>query len=142
MTADYPPLEEIFPNLATEKPGTVSAGSLKEDAANDLTKRAVWFNDLELAGYHSVNGSKILCVFDRYDTAIAAIDSGRDSGKGSSIMAGLQSDLYLLFIREDEYGGAPRIGQALTVDGRKLYVQGSILYDGVHEITLKAGAVR
>jgi hypothetical protein len=57
-------------------------------------------------------------------------------------MAGLQTDLYLLYIRADEYNGTPRIGQEISVDGQKLYVTGSILYDGVLEITLKAGAIR
>jgi hypothetical protein len=30
----------------------------------------------------------------------------------------------------------------MTVDGRGLFVQGSVLYDGVYELTLRAGAVR
>jgi hypothetical protein len=57
-------------------------------------------------------------------------------------MAGLQTDLYLLFIRADEFDGTPCIGQEISVDGQKLYVAGYILYDGVFEVTLKAGVVR
>jgi hypothetical protein len=116
--------------------------SLKDDIEGDLTKRSVWFNDLELAGYHAINGKKILCVFDRYEAALAAMGSGRTSNKGVVMTAGLQTDMYLLFIRADEYGGNPRIGQEITVDGHKLHVQGSIAYDGVYEVSLKAGAVR
>lgn len=142
MTKTYPTMEEIFPNLKTPRQTKNPRKSLKGDTASDLAKRTVWFNDLELAGYHTVNGKKLLCVFDRYDAAIASADSTRAASKGAAVMSGLQSDLYLLFIREDEYGGTPRIGQDVTVDGRKLYVTGSVLYDGVHEITLKAGAVR
>jgi hypothetical protein len=116
--------------------------SLKGDVRADLSKRAAWFNDLELAGYHTINDSKILCVFDRYDAVLAATDSGRTTNKGAALMAGLQTDLYLLFIREDEYNGTPRIGQDIRVDGRKFYIQGSIIYEGVYEITLKTGAAR
>jgi hypothetical protein len=81
-------------------------------------------------------------VFDRYEAAAAAMDSGRSGDRGAVVLAGLQSDLYLLFIRADEYGGTPRTGQEIKVDGRKLYAQGSVLYDGVYEITLKGGAAR
>jgi hypothetical protein len=116
--------------------------SLKEDARSDLAKRTAWFNDLELAGYHTINGAKILCVFDRYEAALAAMDSGRSVSKGAAVTAGLQSDLFLLFIRADEYNGSPRIGQEIRVDGQRLYAQSSILYDGMLEITLRAGAVR
>jgi hypothetical protein len=137
-------MEEIFPCLKRERPATETKESrnLKRDAADDLKKRAVWFNDLEFADYHDINGNKILCVFDRYESALAAMDSGRSINKGTVVIAGIQSDLYLLFIRADEYPGSPRIGQEIKVDGRKFYVQGSVVYEGIYEITLKAGAVR
>ena len=116
--------------------------SLKDDVKSDLVKRAAWFNDLEFADYHDIEGRKTLCVFDRYESALAALDSGRSVSKGAVVMAGIQSDLYLLFIRADEYRGSPRVGQDISVDGRKFYIQGSILYEGVYEITMKAGAAR
>ena len=122
----------------TEKP----LKSLKEDARSDLVKGAAWFNDSELADYHNINGSKILCIFDRYEAALAGTDSGRARNEGAVIIAGLQSDLYLLFIRADEYKGTPRTGQEITVNGQKLFVRSSVIYDGVYEITLKGGAVR
>jgi hypothetical protein len=144
MQTTYPPLQEIFPCLERKRPTTErgKSQSLKQDAAGDLKKRAAWFNDLEFADYHDINGSKILCVFDRYQTALAAWDSGRSVNEGAVVMAGLQSDLYLLFIRADEYHGSPRVGQEIRVDGRKFYIHGSIVYEGVYEITLKAGAAR
>ncbi|MDR1510898.1 MAG: hypothetical protein LBS53_14840 [Synergistaceae bacterium] len=137
----YPPLEEIFPALKMSLENR-EARSLKDDVKSDLAKGAAWFNDLELAGYHTVNGGKILCVFDKYDAAFAARDSGRSTDKGAVVMAGLQSDLYLLFIRADEYGGTPRIGQEITVDCRKFFIREFVDYEGVFEITLKAGAAR
>ena len=142
MRQTYPPLGEIFPALKTAQACQKSRKNLKGDIKSDLAKRAVWFNDLELADYHAVNGQKILCVFDRYDAAVAAIDSGRAGNKDAAALSGLQSDLYLLFIRADEYNGTPRIGQEIKVDGRKLYVRDSVAYDGVYEMTLKGGAVR
>ncbi|GHV50408.1 hypothetical protein FACS1894216_02550 [Synergistales bacterium] len=136
-------LAEIFPSLRrnSENPQPETK-SLKDDTRADLKKRAVWFNDLEFADYHDINGSSVLCLFDRYDAVIASFDSGRSSNSAASVTAGLQTDAYLLFIRSDEYNGAPRFGQELRVDGRKLYIQGAVLYDGVYEITLKAGSVR
>jgi hypothetical protein len=137
-------MEEIFPCLKREHPATETeeSRSLKQDAARDLKKRAAWFSDLEFADYRDINGHKILCVFDRYESAVASIDSGRATNRNAAAMAGLQSDLYLLFIRADEYPGSPRIGQELRVDGRKFFIQGSIVYEGVCEITLGSGAAR
>jgi hypothetical protein len=146
MSQAYPPLTEAFPALRRKNQRNQARqeapASLKTDASSDLKKRAAWFNDLEFADYHDINGARILCIFDRYESALAAADSGRSTNKGAAVMAGLQTDLYLLFIRADEYGGSPRIGQEIKVDGRKFYAQGSILYEGVYEITLKTGAVR
>jgi hypothetical protein len=137
----YPPLEEIFPALKGTTTN-LSRKNLKDDIKSDLAKGAAWFNNLELAGYHTVNGEKLLCVFDKYDAALASTDSGRSTNKGAVVMAGLQSDLYLLFVRADEYGGTPRIGQEIKVDGRKLFIREFVDYEGVFEITLKAGAAR
>ena len=142
MQTTYPPLEEIFPALKTSAATETRRKSLKDDVKSDLVKRAAWFNDLEFADYHDIEGRKTLCVFDRYESALAALDSGRSVSKGAVVMAGIQSDLYLLFIRADEYRGSPRVGQDINVDGRKFYIQGSILYEGVYEITMKAGAAR
>ncbi|MDR3280945.1 MAG: hypothetical protein LBT23_10565 [Synergistaceae bacterium] len=146
MPSGYPILEEIFPALCPAKspanPQNRPQKSLKNDVKDDLIKRGVWFNDLELADYHIINNKKILCVFDKYDAALAATDSGRSTNKGAVVMAGLQSDTFLLFIRVDEYDGSPRTGQPLTVDGQKLYVHSSIVYDGVFEIILRGGALR
>ena len=116
--------------------------TLKDDVKNDLVKRRVWFDDTEAADYHVINNARILCVFDRYDASLAVTDSGRSNNKGDVIKAGLQTDLYLLFIRADEYNGTPRIGQEISLDGRTFYVNGFVLYDAVYEITLKAGVVR
>ena len=138
----YPPLEEIFPALKTPTKTTIRRKSLKDDVKSDTVKRASWFNDLECADYHNVEGKRTLCIFDRYESALAALDSGRSVSKGAVVMAGIQSDLYLLFIRADEYLGSPRIGQYISVDGRKFYIQGSIVYEGVYEITLASGAAR
>ena len=143
MLSAYPPLEEIFPTLKTKTTTqTPLPKSLKEDVKRDLRKRTAWFNDLELADYHVINGARILCVFDRYDAALAVVDAGRTTSKGIVVMAGLQSDSYLLFIRADEYNGTPRVGQEITIDGIKLYIRGSVFYDGVYEITLNGGFER
>jgi hypothetical protein len=99
MTRTYPLPEEIFPALKGTEIQPKPLKSLKDDVKTDLVKRAAWFNDTELADYHTVNGARILCVFDRYDAAAAAIDSGRSTGRGAVVMSGLQSDAYLLFIR-------------------------------------------
>ncbi|MDR1471564.1 MAG: hypothetical protein LBS75_03490 [Synergistaceae bacterium] len=143
MTSRYPPLEEIFPALKPAKARETRPNpkNLKDAVRSDLSENAVWFNSSELAGYHVINGAGILCVFDRYE-AVLATGSGRATDKGAAVKAGLQSDLYLLFIRADEYGGNPRVGQEITVDGRKLRVKGHILYDGVYEITLEGDAAR
>lgn len=143
MAIKYPPLAEVFPVLrrgnrpATENPPP----NLKQDVKQDLRKGAVWFDDSELAGYRDINDAKILCIFDRYETALAAASSSRST---STIGAeGLQSDLYLLFIRIDEYKGEPRVGQEIRIDKRKYYVQpGTIEYDGVYEILVKRASVR
>lgn len=111
--------------------------NLKEDAKRDLKKGRVWFDDDEMAAYHDINGSKILCVLDRCETALAAVSSSRAATTrvGSE---GLQLDLFILFIRADEYRGEPRVGQEICVDGRKYYIQpGCIEYDGVWEIVMK-----
>jgi hypothetical protein len=143
--AAYPPMAEIFPCLKRAQAATAETeepSSLKRDAADDLKKRAVWFNDLEFAGYHDINGSQILCLFDKYESALASMDSGHSTNKGAVVFAGIQTDLYLLFIRADEYNGSPRAGQEIRVDGRKFYIDSSMEYEGVYEITLRAGAAR
>lgn len=118
--------------------------TLKELISDDLTKGAVWFTDTEMAGYHDINGARILCLFDKYETAMsAASSSGGSSNKVVVETSGIQGDLYLLFIRADEYNGTPRRGQEIKIDGRKFYIEGGgIDYDGVYEITLSARSVR
>jgi hypothetical protein len=140
----YGDLTKIFPALAGRASPAASpeTHSLKQDIRDDLVKRRVWFNDHEMADYRNINGKRILCVFDRYESALATLDSGRSVNKGAVVMSGLQSDLYLLFVRENEYPGSPRIGQGVKVDGRMFYIQGSIVYEGVYEFTLKSGAAR
>jgi hypothetical protein len=137
----YPPLEEIFPALKTNA-ANLPRKTLKDDVKSDLVKGAAWFNDTEFAAYHNIEGKRILCVFDRYESALAVLDSGRSVNKGAVVMAGIQSDLYLLFIRANEYPGSPRVGQDIQVDGRKFFIRSAITYDGVYEITLGAGAAR
>jgi hypothetical protein len=146
MSSRYPPLEEVFPTLRPSarpaSPEDQPQKSLKDDIRDDLIKRNVWFNDLELADYHEIgpNHSRILCVFDKYEAALAAYDSG--GGGNIASRTGLQSDLYLLFIRVDEYGGEPRIGQNLPVDGKNFYIQSYLDAGGVYEVTLKVGVTR
>ena len=143
MPVDISDLTKAFPALGTIDPADIDEkDTFKEDAQEDLVKRRVWFDDTEMAAYHDINGKRVLCLFDRYESAVASIESGRSSNMGRTGLAGLQTDLYLLFIRADEYGGEPRIGQEIRVDGRTFYIHGSIEYDGVYEIMMKVASVR
>ena len=141
-TTRYPPLAEVFPVLQRKNPPAAeSPPNLKENLKQDLRKGAVWFDDSELASYRDINGARILCIFDRYETALAAASSSRTTSTTGA--EGLQSDLYLLFIRADEYKSEPRVGQEIRIDKRKYYVQpGTIEYDGVYEILVKRASVR
>ena len=141
MRTTYPPLAEVFPVLQRKQTPGNPPLSLKEQIKRDLKKGAVWFDDSEMAAYHDINGSSILCVFDRYETALAATASSRDTPTIGA--AGLQSDLYLLCIRADEYGGEPRVGQEIRINGRKYQVQpGCIEYEGVYDVIVRRVSLR
>ncbi len=143
MPVELDDLIGAFPALGGITPADISENrTFKETAQDDLVKRRVWFDDTEMADYHDINGSRILCVFDRYESAVASVESGRTGNFARSGMSGLQTDLYLLFIRADECGDEPRIGGEIKVDGRKFYVHGLTEYGGVNEITMKAASVR
>ena len=135
-------LEAVFPAKKQSRgpAATEPVKTLKGYIADDLIKGAVWFTDTEMAEYHDINGARILCLFDKYEMAMAA--AGNNRSTVSVEQSGIQADMYLLFIRADEYNGTPRREQEIKVDGRKFYVVGAIEYDGVYEITLSARLVR
>jgi hypothetical protein len=148
MTAmTLPDLATVFPALMAtaipqEKRAATENKVFKDDVAGDLVKRKVWYNDQEMGGYHFINGVRILCIFDRYDAAVASVDSGNKRNISSTTTSGIQTDMYVLYIRSDEYNGEPRIGQEIKVDGRKFYVADYIEYDGQYDITMKVASVR
>ena len=91
--------------------------SLKDVMRDDLMRGRVWFNAGEMADEHIVNGQKIICVVDGASMGegiAAASQTGENRRRGEGVMNGAL-DLYL---RRDEYRGLPRIGQAVTLDGR------------------------
>lgn len=144
MAPPFPDLTEAFPilkglNRTTEDPQEESP-SLKKDAKRDLKKGAVWFSDDEHARYRDVNGARILCILDRYD--IAAVAGGPVKADMTRRQEGIQADILLLFIRADEYGGTPRYGQEIKIDGVRYTIVSSVDFDGVLEITIRGVSTR
>lgn len=144
MAPPFPNLTEVFPvlkklnRMAENPPGEKL--SLKNLANRDRKKGAAWFSDDEHARYRDVNGARILCILDRYD--IAATAGGSAKAETTRRAEGVQADILLLFVRTDEYGGAPRYGQEIRIDGVRYAVLSAIDFDGVLEIAIRGVFVR
>lgn len=91
--------------------------SLREVMRDDLRAGRVWFNEGEMAGWHEINGTRTLCVID----AAAVDESGSyySNPVENRRREGLMTSALTVYLRRDEYGGTPFVGQPLTVDGRK-----------------------
>ena len=107
--------------------------SLREVMRDDLRAGRVWFNEGEMAGTHTVNGVKVLCVVDAAEAGESY--SLNDPAKKRST-EGVMTGALTLYMRRDEYGGTPFIGQPLTLDGRKYRIASWGDDEGVLELNL------
>lgn len=90
--------------------------SLREVMRDDLRAGRVWFNVDEMAGTHTVNGVKVLCVVDAAEMSESySLNDPVEKRRNEGVMTGALT----LYMRRDEYKGVPYIGQSLTLDGRK-----------------------
>lgn len=107
--------------------------SLRQVMADDLRAGRVWFNEGEMAGVHEINGAKVLCVVDA-----AAVDeiNGLNDPAQKRRNEGLMMSALTVYMRRDEYGGTPFVGQPLTLDGRKYRIASWGDDEGVLELNL------
>ena len=107
--------------------------SLRQVMRDDLRAGRVWFNEGEMAGVHEVNGAKVLCVVD----AATVEESYRLNDPAQKRRnEGLMMSALTVYMRHDEYGGTPFIGQPLTLDGRKYRIASWGDDEGVLELNL------
>lgn len=108
--------------------------SLRQVMRDDLRAGRVWFNESEMAGTHEVNGAKVLCVVDAAEAG--ETNSVRSDAAQQRRSEGLMTGALTVYMRRDEYGGTPFIGQPLTLDGRKYRIASWGDDEGVLELNL------
>ena len=108
--------------------------SLRQVMADDLRQARVWFNDGEMASWHDVNGARLLCVVD----AATVSESGSyiSNPQENRRRAGLMTSALTVYMRRDEYGGTPFVGQPVTLDGRKYRITSWGDDEGVLELNM------
>ncbi|MBQ8091595.1 MAG: hypothetical protein IJ233_12710, partial [Pyramidobacter sp.] len=93
-----------------------------------------WFNEGEMAGTHTVNGVKVLCVVDaatvNESNFVHSDPAQQRRGEG------LMTSALTVYLRRDEYKGVPFVGQPLTVDGRKYRIDSYGDYEGMLELNV------
>ena len=107
--------------------------SLREVMRDDLRKGRVWFNEGEMAGFHVVNGQRILCVVDAATLAESYNDTNAaQKRRNEALMTGALA----VYLRRDEYKGVPYVGQTVTFDGRKYRIESAGDDEGMLELNL------
>lgn len=90
----------------------------------------VFFNDMEFAEEHELDGEVLLCVIVNSDT--------RDSGTGQS---NATQEVFeykkTVYVKKEDFF-IPRVGSVLTLDGDEFYVEGTDNQQGVLRIVLSA----
>lgn len=87
--------------------------TLKNQMAGDLEDSAVWFDDDDFAGWHEVNGKRVLCE-------LGAMRSR--SEKIGRMIGGAWSGSSYIFIRAREFTRAPMPDEPIVIDGVRFRV--------------------
>jgi hypothetical protein len=82
--------------------------SIHDEIARDLDDGTVWFNEDDFAGYHEVNGARVLCELGAMKSRPEKI--GRVTG-------GAYSGSSYIFIRAGDFTRAPKPDEPIDIDG-------------------------
>lgn len=109
----------------------MSAPSFKEVLAEDT---AIFVNAEEFADTHTINGVSMPCLIDGNELL-----ERQKGGGGMDRRDGLFSDEILLFVKASDFGGKPKRGGTINVDGVRTYrIKNVTDEDGIYSITMEA----
>ncbi len=93
----------------------------------------VWFNNDEFSDYHTIDGTRMRVLLDKYELG------KNDSSTTKVPTEGLYKDMLLIFVPISDFGPKPRTGRTLVLDGKKTYrVSDVIEEDGLYRMQLEA----
>lgn len=107
--------------------------TFKEAVAADID--TVFFNEMEHATLHSVDGKELWIITD--ENILKDRQAHWEGGAKQSFDSGLYVGDFLFFVRVKDFGARPKIGRTLILDGRRYSVLNVEEDAGVYSITLQ-----
>ena len=116
-----------------EVPGEKKKLTFKDAVAADID--TVFFNELEHATLHTVDGKEVWIVTD--ENALKGRRAHWEGGAKQSFDSGLYVGDYLFYIRKEDYGPRPKVGKPLNLDKRNYSILAVEEDAGVYAMTLQ-----